>query len=112
MNDLDKKLWDIIDDQQYIGGNLNLSPESVAEGIAAIKQAFSDAEYCSFIKYPTDGTHRMTGQEWYDRYNTEKGFGSLDNLKDMPHSKDYSNGIDHAVIKCDEAAKRAAGLTE
>lgn len=54
----------------------------------------------------------MTGQEWYDLYKQEKGFGSLDNLKDIgEHGKTYFDGIDHAVIKCDEAAQRASGIS-
>lgn len=88
--------------------------------IAQIKQAFADGGY---LKHPQsvqenrdplmwDRDRLLTGQEWLSRYKTEKGQGSLDNLKDMPHSKDYSDGIDHAVIKCDEAAERASGINE
>lgn len=83
--------------EPYVGADtFPINPRYTEEQLRAISEELSKP--------------RMTGQEWYDRYEHEKWEGSLDNLKDMPHSTDYAKGIDHAVLKCDEAAKRASGV--
>lgn len=126
---LDDRLREILADNFR-----NLEDGLEDEAIAQIKQAFEEEGYYpedkSFYKKGWDaGYHTaeieykavgyvgkearldiMTGQEWFSAYEREKGQGSLDNLKDYPRSQDYIDGIDHAVIKCDEAAKRASGL--
>lgn len=125
MDDLDKILETIIEGGQYISAKEFLitftehteSPRpTMQQRIESAKRALTDAGYSKSplagIKTKMEISGMMSGQEWYNRYIAEKGFGSLDNLKDMPSSKDYSDGIDHAVIKCDEAAARAAGLMD
>lgn len=110
MNDLDKKLKTIVvgaSDQAWI----YLDDDVITD----IKRAFIDAGY---IKVPKDvedawrvynkAAGYMTGEEWYDAYKRELGFGSLDDFKDM-NAKSL-DAINITEMKCDEAAKRASGL--
>ena len=98
------------------------------EGIAQIKQVFIDAGYTKEAYIGPDtvlvkpnytdeqlkaiskalSEPRMTGQEWYEAYKRELGFGSLDDYKDM-NAKSL-DAINITEMKCDEAAKRASGL--
>lgn len=118
---LDNKLREILSDSYDIvgkGATVRLNHDGA---IAQIKQAFADEGY---VKIPqgtvgkVDGvkifsingdSNIMTGQEFYAAYKRELGFGSLDDVKDMARGEELK-AIEVAEMKCDEAAKRAAGL--
>jgi hypothetical protein len=87
MNSLDQKLKEIVEKYE--------NTDSI-ELVAQIRRAFADGGY----KIPlgvtvTPKTVRLTGQEWYDRFE-----------KEIKYKRPYTNNI--ATL---EAAKKAAGLT-
>ena len=54
MSDIDKKLLEVIEDNQYIDGEFSryATPEAKEEACNQIKQAFKDAGYASLDKQP------------------------------------------------------------
>jgi hypothetical protein len=125
MSDTDQKLREILETGCDVttapGGEAIGTVDVPDETIEEIKQAFADAGYIQLpnlkpgdyitinagtVMINRDGTMtpvtRMTGQEWFDRFEKElRGFTFADN-----HDSRES------VNQCWEAAKRAAGLDD
>lgn len=124
MGDLDEKLLEVIEDNQYIDGEFlkYASEEAKQEAVARIRQAFVDAGWLHIPNLKTgdfitvnggtvilngDGTMtrviRLTGQEWYDRFE-KKLRGIILPYSEQPHDALMAFNL------CEEAAKKAAGI--
>ncbi len=110
-------------EHEYGNSHADSNKELVAEALAKVKQVFKDTGY---LYLPTvkpgdfilidggevilngDGTmtkvRRMTGQEWYDRFEKEMCYSHVDTQTYAPKEITYLG-----VLK---AARRAAGLKD
>lgn len=106
MNDIDDKLWEIfINDSKRKGlhddsyENYVVTPDVI---IPQIKQAFEAAGYLYVPKGVTIEL-RLTGQEWYDRFEKE--------AEEVEARGSYSDDEAWAMYReLVQAAKKAAGL--
>lgn len=118
MSDLDDRLRAILD--RVASDGFTESDVSYQEYVDALKQAFADEEIKKFGEPISEQElseititnikdfKTMTGQEWYDRLQVAK-MGVVLNTGTQDITR---RCVFEAWDKADEAAKRAAGLTD